>query len=72
MPAGVVKWYNDIIGAGIITPDDGSAVITVNAVEVERAGLTTLARGRHVNYKVTGGLPRERSAVDLVPSSARA
>ena len=68
MPRGTVKWYNDIIGQGVITPDDGSAAITVNAIEVERAGLTTLARGRHVQYTVTGGLPRERSAVDLVPS----
>lgn len=65
MPTGTVKWYNNIIGQGVITADDGSGIVTVSWPEVKRAGLNTLAEGHHLKYRLITVPPRERSAVDI-------
>lgn len=50
MMTGRVKSYDDIEGFGFIQPDDGGQDVLVNAIAVERAGLSDLAEGHQVSF----------------------
>jgi CspA family cold shock protein len=49
---GVVKWYNPTKGFGFIIPDGGDKDVFVHISAVERAGLSTLTEGQHVEYEL--------------------
>jgi cold shock protein len=49
---GVVKWFNPVVGYGMVQPDDGSPAVLVDSEAVERAGLAMLRRGQRVAFDV--------------------
>ena len=66
MPRGTVKWFNTQKGYGFIQPLGGSGVrdVFVHITAVQRAGLTTLTEGQHVEYELEDNRGKE-AAVNL-------
>src|SRR5262249_11815683 len=52
MARGVVKWFNPTKGYGFIQPQGGGKDVFVHISAVERAGLTTLNEGQHLEYEI--------------------
>ena len=52
MASGTVKWFNPTKGFGFIQPQDGSKDVFVHISAVERAGLSTLNEGQHIEYEM--------------------
>ena len=59
MATGVVKWFNGQKGFGFIQPDDGGQDVFVHISAVERAGLSTLNEGQHVEYEIVANRGKE-------------
>ena len=51
MATGTVKWFNTTKGYGFIQPQGGGKDVFVHISAVERAGLTTLNEGQHIEYE---------------------
>ena len=49
---GPVKWFNPTKGYGFIHPQDGGKDVFIHVSAVERAGLSTLNEGKHVEYEI--------------------
>src|SRR5215467_14305935 len=52
MATGTVKWFNPTKGYGFIQPQGGGKDVFVHISAVERAGLTTLNEGQHLEYEI--------------------
>jgi CspA family cold shock protein len=52
MPNGTVKFFNDLQGFGLISPDTGPGEIFVHVSALERAGIEGLRHGQRVAYNV--------------------
>ena len=52
MASGTVKWFNPAKGFGFIEPQGGGKDVFVHISAVERAGLSTLNEGQHVEYEM--------------------
>jgi cold shock protein len=52
MATGTVKWFNPTKGYGFIQPQGGGPDVFVHISAVERAGLTTLNEGQHLEYEI--------------------
>jgi cold shock protein len=52
MATGTVKWFNPTKGYGFIQPQGGGQDVFVHISAVERAGLSTLNEGQHVEFEV--------------------
>jgi cold shock protein len=52
MATGSVKWFNGQKGFGFIQPTDGGKDVFVHISAVERAGLSTLNEGQHVEFEL--------------------
>ena len=52
MATGSVKWFNPTKGYGFIQPQGGGRDVFVHISAVERAGLTTLNEGQHLDYEI--------------------
>jgi cold shock protein len=52
MARGTVKWFNATKGYGFIQPQEGGRDVFVHVSAVERAGLSTLNEGQHIEYEV--------------------
>ena len=65
MTKGTVKWFNTAKGYGFISPDDGSKDAFVHISAMERAGLTSLSEGQHVEYELQRGTNGKTSAENL-------
>jgi cold shock protein len=48
MAGGTVKWFNPTKGYGFIQPQEGGRDVFVHVSAVERAGLSTLNEGQHI------------------------
>ena len=64
MTRGVVKWFNPTKGYGFIQPQAGGKDVFVHISAVERAGLTTLNEGQHLEYEIEENCGKT-SAVNL-------
>ena len=51
MARGTVKWFNSTKGYGFIQPQAGGKDVFVHISAVERAGLSTLNEGQHLEYE---------------------
>ena len=51
MPTGDVKWFNPTKGYGFIQPQGGQDVF-VHISAIERAGLSTLNEGQHIEFEI--------------------
>ena len=49
---GTVKWFNPTKGYGFIQPQAGRKDVFVHISAVERAGLSTLNEGQHLEYEI--------------------
>ena len=49
---GTVKWFNPTKGYGFIQPQAGGKDVFVHISAVERAGLSTLNEGQHLEYEL--------------------
>ena len=49
---GTVKWFNPTKGYGFIQPQAGGKDVFVHISAVERAGLSTLNEGQHLEYEI--------------------
>jgi CspA family cold shock protein len=52
MATGSVKWFNGQKGFGFIQPTGGGKDVFVHISAVERAGLSTLNEGQHVEFEL--------------------
>jgi cold shock protein len=52
MARGTVKWFNPTKGYGFIQPQAGGGDVFVHISAVERAGLSTLNEGQHIEYEI--------------------
>jgi cold shock protein len=52
MARGTVKWFNPTKGYGFIQPQAGGKDVFVHISAVERAGLSTLNEGQHIEYEI--------------------
>jgi CspA family cold shock protein len=52
MVRGMVKWFNPTTGYGFIQPQAGGRDVFVHMSAVERAGLSTLNEGQHIEYEI--------------------
>ena len=65
---GTVILFNDIIGSGYITPDDGTGKIHVSYKSIKKSGYKILHEGQKVRYellKTEKGL--RRNAIHVTP-----
>ena len=53
-----MKWFNPTKGYGFIQPENGKDVF-VHISAVERAGLSTLNEGQHVEYEIVANRGKE-------------
>ena len=59
MASGTVKWFNSMKGYGFIAPQSGGKDVFVHISAVERAGLSTLNEGQHVEYEIVSDRGKE-------------
>jgi cold shock protein len=52
LATGSVKWFNVLMGYGMIQPDDGSQAVFVDSGAVERAGLPGLRKGQKLAFDI--------------------
>ena len=52
MARGTVRWFNPTKGYGFIQPQAGGRDVFVHMSAVERAGLSTLNEGQHIEYEI--------------------
>jgi CspA family cold shock protein len=57
--SGTVKWFNPTKGYGFIQPQGGGKDVFVHISAVERAGLSSLNEGQHVDYEVVANRGKE-------------
>jgi cold shock protein len=64
MARGTVKWFNPTKGYGFIQPQGGGQDVFVHISAVERAGLSTLNEGQHIDCEIEESRGKS-SAVNL-------
>jgi CspA family cold shock protein len=64
MATGSVKWFNSQKGYGFIQPTGGGRDVFVHISAVERAGLSSLNEGQHVEFEIEDNRGKS-SAVNL-------
>jgi CspA family cold shock protein len=55
MATGIVKWFNDSKGYGLITPDEGGKDLFVHHSNVSGEGYKSLAEGAKVEFEPAEG-----------------
>lgn len=65
MPAGKVKWFNNVKGYGFIEPEDGGKDIFVHITAVQAAGLASLQENQRVEFELEEGRDGRTSASSL-------
>ncbi|MBV9511841.1 MAG: cold shock domain-containing protein [Caulobacteraceae bacterium] len=63
--SGVVKWFDQAKGFGVIRPDRGGREVFVHVSAVERSGLATLVKGQQVSFKLGPDAGRRAEAASL-------
>ncbi|WP_431194344.1 cold-shock protein [Pseudomonas synxantha] len=64
MATGIVKWFDDAEGLGIITSDEGGEELFAHFKSIQGDGFETLREGQKVEFQITHG-PRGLHA-DLI------
>ena len=52
---GTVKWFNDAMGFGFITPENGEKDCFVHHTAIQADGFRSLAEGQRVEFEVVQG-----------------
>ena len=64
MATGTVKWVNDAMGFGFITPDDGSEDLFAHFSAINMSGFKSLKEGQKVTFEVVQG-PKGKQASNI-------
>ncbi len=73
MTNGTVKWLNDEMGFGFVTPDHGGEDLLAHHSEINMSGFKLLKKGQKIAFEVTqiaGG--REASHIRAFDSNSQA
>ena len=65
MPAGKVKWFNNVKGYGFIEPEEGGKDVFVHITAVQAAGLASLQENQRVEFELSQGRDGRASAENL-------
>jgi cold shock CspA family protein len=65
MTRGAIKWFHDIMGYGVIAPDDGTAGVLVRLSAAESARLGRLRKGDRLEYDTVRATNGQALAVNL-------
>jgi CspA family cold shock protein len=65
VPTGIVKWYNEGQGRGIIIQDEGGAEIGIECRDIVADGFRVLDNGQRVMFEVAQD-GKQRSAKQVV------
>jgi cold shock CspA family protein len=65
MTRGAIKWFHDIMGYGVIAPDDGTAGVLVRLSAAEAARLGRLRKGDRLEYDTVRGANGRALAVNV-------
>lgn len=65
MAIGTVKWFNPGKGFGFVAPEDGGKDVFIHVSALERAGISGLAEGQKIEYKLGAGRDGRTSAEDV-------
>ncbi|AZE53014.1 Cold shock protein of CSP family [Pseudomonas synxantha] len=55
MATGIVKWFDDAEGSGIITADEGGGELFAHFKSIRGDGFKTLREGQKVEFQITHG-----------------
>ena len=61
---GIVKWFNDGKGFGLITPDSGGKDLFAHFSEIQGSGFKSLAENQRVEFEVKEG-PKGLQAANI-------
>ena len=64
MATGIVKWFNDSKGFGLITPDEGGEDLFAHFSAIVSAGFKSLKENQRVSFDVTTG-PKGKQASNI-------
>ena len=64
MSTGTLKWFNDAMGFGFITPDEGGKDLFVHFSAIQGSGFKTLAENQKVQYDAADG-PKGPQATNI-------
>jgi CspA family cold shock protein len=64
MATGIVRFYNDSKGFGLITPDSGGPALFAHSSEIKSAGSKKLKASQRVEFDVREA-PEGRSAANI-------
>lgn len=53
MTTGTVKWFNDDMGFGLVTPDNGREDLFAHHSEIDMSGFKVLKKDQKVAFEVT-------------------
>lgn len=53
MTTGTVKWFNDDVGFGLVTPDIGGDDLFAHYSEINMNGFKSIKKGQKVAFEVT-------------------
>ena len=65
MAKGVVKWFSDQKGYGIITPENQEKDVFVHHSAIQGEGFKTLREGQSVEFEIVDG-PKGQQASNVV------
>ncbi len=68
MATGIVKWFNDSKGFGVITPDAGGDDLFAHFSAIQSKGFKSLKEGERVEFDVTTG-PKGQQASNIRPAN---
>jgi CspA family cold shock protein len=66
MATGTVKWFNDDMGFGFITPDEPGKDLFVHHSAIQSEGFRSLTEGARVQYEAEAG-DKGPKAVNVSP-----
>ena len=61
MERGIVKWFNEDRGFGLIAPEDGGSEVFVHHTFIEGLRYPTLLDGQRVEFEATGQRPHRKA-----------
>ena len=66
MATGIVKWFNDAKGFGVMTPDEGGEDLFAHFSAIQSNGFKSLQENQRVSFDVTSG-PKGKQASNIQP-----
>lgn len=64
MTIGKIKWFNDVMGFGVIAPDNGKEELFASFYSSDLNGLKFVREGQQVRYEIVQG-PRGKQATNI-------